>query len=117
MKKMLILVALLTPFLFAFTTMDKVETLVTCDDPENVAETAHTVTDISFSWDTCNCDETSYKVYYWKKGEASPGPDNFTTNTSYPFTGLSTGTYNFYFQTICGSETSGFVIIEDIIMG
>ncbi len=112
---MIILLAFLVPLIAATTIQPTVNNDLSCDEPENVEKTGETGTTISFSWDACNCGETSYKLYYWKDGESNPGPDNFTTNTNFTFTGLSAGDYSFYIHTVCGAQTStAFIVIDEI---
>ena len=112
MKKLLFFLALFLPFTFGFS-MPEVENLTTCSDPANVSVVSKTSSSISFDWDDCGCGQTEYRVYYVQGEYVSP--ESSTTSSSFTYTGLSAGTYSFYFYTVCGAEVSGFVVLEDTL--
>ena len=86
----------------------------TCGAPEIVVN-SHLQSSISFSWNAVE-NATAYNVWYHRK------EDNFTsqvviaTNSSVLFSNLTDGTYMFYFKTVCGNQTSGIIITDDLMM-
>lgn len=87
---------------------------VTCIAP-TVSKTGQTAGSVSFSWDAVS-GATEYVVWYVRKEDNYSSAVMHTSNTSINVSGLSTGTYIFYFATVCGGGTSDYVIIDDIIM-
>lgn len=105
------MLALVLPMLTGFS-MPENGNDSTCPAPENVSITAKTSGSISFDWDAVG--GGSYLVYYVRQDDDYISPTYSTTNSEYSFSGLSAGTYDFFFVTDCGSELSGGVGIEDI---
>ncbi len=66
-----------------------------------------------FDWDDCGCDFTEYRTFWVKSGQA--GAQYATTSSNYTYTGLSAGTYQFHFYTVCGGEASSIIIDEVVI--
>ncbi|HOY04617.1 MAG TPA: hypothetical protein PLO67_04385 [Saprospiraceae bacterium] len=56
-----------------------------------------------------------YRVWYVRQEDGYNSGYFYTYNNSYVFTSLSSGHYTFYFQTICGGESSSYIGIEDVI--
>ncbi|MBI1228019.1 MAG: hypothetical protein GC192_22495 [Bacteroidetes bacterium] len=112
MKKSMFFFAFLLTANFMFSKSQS-EILTECSAPSNLTVVSQTSSSVSFDWDDCGCGETSYKVYYVKAGQAS---SPVTTPTSdITFSSLSSGTYTFYFATICGEDSSS-IIVEEIII-
>ncbi len=86
----------------------------TCPEP-SVTKTGQTANSVSFSWDAVS-GATGYAVWYVRKEDNYSSAVTHTGNTSINYSGLSAGTYCFYFLTECGSSTSGYIIQDDIIM-
>ena len=84
--------------------------------PQNVAATSISGGDISFDWDDCTGGCTGYKVKYVWQEDLYASPEFTTSNSSYSFSGLPTGTYDFYFSTVCEGTVSSFIGIEEQIV-
>ena len=97
---------------FAFTEFST----LTCTAPQNVATTLNSGGDISFDWDDCTGSCTEYKVKYVRQGDQYTSSEYTTSVSSFSFTGLTTGTYDFYFYTVCGTQVSPFITIEENIL-
>ena len=92
--------------------MNPVSVTVTCPGP-NVSITSQSSGSISFAWDAVS-GATGYKVWYIRNG--SDGSQEFGTgSTTMSFSNLPSGSYDFYFETVC-AEGGGYVIIDDIMM-
>ena len=104
--------ALLIPVCFAFTAPKNNRAGGGCPPPANVALTAQFGGAATFDWDDCGCDGT-YHVYFVRNGQASP---EFVTGVSgITISGLTAGTYQFCFYTVCGGEPSA-IIVEEVVM-
>ncbi len=110
MKIAIFFLTVFLPLTFGFS-MPETKTLTSCPDPANVSVVSQTTNSITFDWDDCYCSLTEYRVYYKKGGFTSS--EFSTTSSDFTFTGLSAGTYDFYFYTVCGTEVSGFIIVQD----
>ena len=87
-----------------------------CASPQNVAVTSLNVGNVSFDWDDCSGGCTEYKVNYTRREDSYTSSDFITANSAISFSSLTDGTYDFYFYTVCGSQTSSFIVVEEIIM-
>lgn len=93
-------------------------TFTVCPSPTDLVKTAQTGVSISYAWTPAE-GISEHVVMYVRHGETS----NFTSQevtvsgSSFTFTGLAPGRYTFYIASKCGSETSGFIVTEDIING
>ncbi len=94
---------------FAFPPVDD------CPPPFNVTLISQTGNSVSFSWE-CEIVDAEFQIWYQVEGEACSGPLMITPNKFITITNLSAGNYTFYFVTKCGTEISGFVIYDDLIM-
>ncbi len=112
MKNHLKFLTVLLPLFFAFTNPESPET--TCPAPANVYVTATSPGSVSFDWDDCGCTGNGYKVKYLRQSDGYNSPEYSTSSSAFTFSGLQAGTYDFIFKTVCGGESSGFVIIEDL---
>ncbi len=95
----------------AFTSPEK----VVCNTPQNASTVSINQGDISFDWDDCLGGCTEFKVKYFRENDSYWSSEFNTSISSYSFTGLPSGTYNFYFATVCGGQASSFIIIEETI--
>jgi len=119
MKKSLIFLLLVLPLAFGFSGLKNDKTTAcTCSAPSNVELTFQDSGSISFDWDDCGCfGFTEFKVKYTRAEDHYSSPEYSTGSSNYSFSNLPSGTYDFYFKTVCGSEGSSFIVIEDQIMG
>ncbi|MBL7828868.1 MAG: fibronectin type III domain-containing protein [Saprospiraceae bacterium] len=83
--------------------------------PPNVTITSQSPNSVCFSWDAVG-GSTEYAVWYVRENDNYTSSPIYTGNTSIAFTGLSAGTYNFYFTTVCGMDRSDGIIIEELVM-
>jgi hypothetical protein len=97
---------------FAFANPQSPET--TCPAPSNVQVTGTGSGSISFDWDNCNCFSTGFTVKYLRHSDGYTSPETSITNSNHTFSGLSTGTYTFYFRTVCGGQKSEAIVVEDL---
>lgn len=86
----------------------------TCDEPYPLLVNQGT-TSLTFSWSAVS-GATTYKAYYYRREDHYTSSEISTTALSHEFTSLPSGTYVFYFYTVCGSETSNIHVTVDIIM-
>ncbi len=100
------------PFVFFFTNPGSYS-LGECPEPTDISLTGKTSTTASFDWPDAGS-ESDYNVYY-TCGEYTSSTFK-TSSSNYTFTALIAGTYDFYFQTDCGSEVSEWIIVEDQII-
>lgn len=107
-----ILFALLIPILSGATNPASFE--VYCPAPQ-VSVTGLSTGSASFSWNVVN-EASEYVVFYVRQADQYTSQQTYTPNTSITFSGLPTGVYDFYFATVCGSEVSSYIIIEDLII-
>lgn len=85
---------------------------ISCPAP-NVSITSQSSGSISFAWDAVS-GATGYKVWYVRNG--SDGSQEYgTSSTSFNFSNLPSGSYDFYFETVC-SGGGGILIVDDILM-
>ena len=112
MKKSLFFLAFLLPLAFAFTSIP--DDCASCAEPTGVTKTNETISTISFSWDDM-AGVDSYTLKYIREGDSATSGDISVNSTSYTYTGLTSGTYHFYFTSNCGGTTStAFIVINDI---
>ena len=87
---------------------------LTCLPPE-VSVTNHSSGSASFAWDTVD-GAIEYKIYYTRQEDVYTSSPVMTGGTSFTFSNLPAGTYDFYFYTVCeGGSSSGFVI-DDLMI-
>ena len=87
--------------------------LVVCSAPANVIIISRTSSSVSFDWNDCGCLMPEFRVYYVVNGQSSQ--EASSSNSGISFSGLSSGSYRFYFYTICGGVASS-IIIEDVMI-
>lgn len=114
MTKMIVFLLFTLPSMFGAPTGQATVTC-TCPGITNLQKTGHTTSSISYSWDGYD-GATQYKVYFYRSGDQYTSGYFYTSSTSYNFTSLPAGNYTFYFATVCGSESSGYVGVEDLIL-
>ena len=115
MKRWFVLFLFLLPFSFGFHDSNHFNQLpttsneaCTCPGVSNIQITEQGTNYISFSW-TGAFGATQYKLWYYRVDDEYTNSSYFTSNTYYTYSSLPEGRYTFYFQSICGSEPSGFI--------
>ena len=83
------------------------------DSPPNVSLVSQGSNYVTFTWPPVT-KALYYEVHYVKNG--APSRVFNVSGTTIPFTGLSAGTYDFYFRTIFEDKASEYVIEEDLII-
>jgi len=86
-----------------------------CPNVTTLQKTGQTSNSISYSWDNAYTG-AQFRVWYTRQEDSYTSGFFYTNYLSFDFTGLSAGNYTFYFQVLCGGETSGIIGIEDTIM-
>ncbi|MFN0037817.1 MAG: hypothetical protein ACKVUS_22365 [Saprospiraceae bacterium] len=87
---------------------------LSCPAP-TASKTGQSSGSVSYSWSAVS-GATSYQVWYLRKEDNFSSGVMSTGNTSITVSGLAPGTYRFYFATGCASETSEYIIADDLIM-
>lgn len=116
MRNFLLPFALTVVLSLAFVMPPETPPVLVCPAPANVGVSAKGIGSITFDWDDCSCQLNGYLVSYYRQGDAYSSPVYGTASSSYGYTGLPAGTYDFFFQTDCGSELSDMVVIEDQVV-
>jgi hypothetical protein len=111
MAKILWMLALASPLLFCFATSPE----LTCLPPANVTVVSKSGCNIAFDWSDCAGGCSQYLLKYQRKEDGYQSQVFGVGESAYSFAGLPSGTYVFSFATDCGGETSGFILIEEVI--
>lgn len=111
MKKVF-LTGLLLPVFFAFSLPSKVPTICNCDPVSNIVKTGQGTGSVTYTWDGQD-EATGYEVWYVRGLYTSPVYS--TSNTSFTFDGLVSGSYTFYFRALCGTAESGLIGANDVL--
>ena len=101
------------PFLFSFTTSTKVLE-ANCPPPVNLNVLSQSSNSISFGWNHSTSAEMEYQMYYIKDGNTSPVYS--TVDSGHTFSNLSSGTYHFYFYSVCTPNATSIIIEETIFL-
>lgn len=88
--------------------------VVNCPGPQ-VSVSSQSSGAVSFSWNPVS-GASEYVVFYVRQSDQYTSPQTQTQSTHISYTGLASGHYHFYFATVCGSELSEIIIIEDLII-
>ena len=88
-------------------------TSLLCPGP-NVSITARSSGSVSFAWDAVS-GALSYKVWYHRQEDSYTSGEFTTGGTSISFSDLPTGTYTFYFASVCTGGLSDIIIIDILI--
>jgi hypothetical protein len=86
-----------------------------CPTVSNVQKTGSTSHSLSYAW-TGSGQANQYKIWYVRKSDGYTSADFYTSTNSYTFSNLQAGQYTFYFVAICGTESSDFIGVEDILV-
>lgn len=113
MKKSVFLIAFLFAANFMFSKSQD-EAVSECPAVSHLTIVSQSSSSVTFDWDDCGCGDVTYKVFYVKAGQASS--PIFTSTSGITFSSLSSGSYTFYFATICGEDSSS-IIVEDVVIG
>jgi hypothetical protein len=87
----------------------------TCTAPQNVAVTSLNGGNISFDWDDCMGGCTQYLLKYYRQEDSYSSGNHLTSSSTFSFSNLPDGTYDFYFATVCDGQISPFIIVEENI--
>ncbi len=107
----LMLLAFITPVVNAFT--EPVKSEVSCQPPSPYVSSQGTGS-VTYSWSAVS-GATNYKVWYTRNG-GDASAESSTSGTSITFNGLSAGSYQFYFVTVCGDGASEYIVPESIVI-
>ncbi len=111
MKNLFVFLLFLLPFTFSFTPAANLDN---CDCPGVSNEQgAQSGRDVILTWDGAY-DATEYKVWYTRGGYTSPS--SYPTGTTFTYYNLSSGSYFFHIQTVCGETESEYVGTVDVII-
>jgi hypothetical protein len=86
----------------------------TCPGPQ-ISLTSQSSGAASFSWNAVS-GATEYVVFYIRHGDNYTSPLNYIQSTSFVYSDLPSGKYNFCFATVCGNGLSQIIIIEDLVI-
>lgn len=114
MRKSLFLIAFLLPFFLNASAPANHAQATECPAPTNLTLTAQTGNSVSFDWDDCGCIMPEYHVFYTKSGQTSQ--EYITGASAITISGLSAGTYQFYFYTVSSTGQSS-IIVEEVLLG
>jgi hypothetical protein len=89
------------------------EALTPCSSP-TVSVTGQTANSISFAWDAVP-EAIGYKVWYVRTSDNTTSQQYSTGNNYFSYSGLASGTYQFYFVTECAAGSSASIVIEVMI--
>ncbi|MEO1261985.1 MAG: hypothetical protein AAFZ15_24490 [Bacteroidota bacterium] len=90
--------------------------VTTCDcSSPDVTKTSQTASSVTFSLSDVD-GATAYKSWYSRTEDGFTSQEVTTTGSSIVYSNLPAGTYVFYFVTICGGQTSGIIITDDLMM-
>lgn len=70
---------------------------------------------VSFAWGAVS-EATGYEYWYVRRQNQYTSPVMSTGNTDITVSGLSSGTYKFYFRSVFEDGVSDYVIIDDLII-
>lgn len=87
---------------------------VTCPTPE-VSITEQAASSVTFSWNAVS-GATQYRIWYVRREDNYTSSVITTGGTSVTFSNLTSGTYDFHFQTSCGGDGNSAIIIAEIMM-
>lgn len=87
----------------------------TCDPPYDLSLTMPISNQASFVWNS-NEQGAAYKVWYYREEDNYTSTERTTSNQYIDYTNLPTGTYTFYFATVCEGGTSQSIVYDDIII-
>lgn len=105
--------ALLVPAGYGFSVRQAIRN-VDCSPPDPSVSSQGSGS-ITFTWEA-KSGATSYQVYYFRAEDSYTSSPATTGSTSISFSHLPQGTYDFYFCTNCGGESSDYIILDDLIM-
>lgn len=83
--------------------------------PPSVSVTDYSSGSVTFTWPPVD-GVTGYEAYYVRQEDNYVSSPVTTGSNMVSFFNLPPGTYHFYFRTICGGETSNYVVEEDLVM-
>ncbi len=87
-----------------------------CPAPSGLCTTAKSGQSVAIAWDAVP-GALGYEVRWVRTSDGLVGPTVQTTTTSHSFGGLQAGGYTFQVATVCSGGTSGWIGVEDTIVG
>ncbi len=87
---------------------------ITCPIQDLVKTNQSTGT-VSYAWSAVS-GATEYKVWYVRTSDNYASQVYTTGSSSFTFSGLSAGTYRFYFAAVCGQESLDYIIDEVLML-
>ena len=87
-----------------------------CPTPEHVVLTGKTSSSVSLTWDGVD-GATGYALKFVRHSDDFESSTKIIGGTSYTFSGLQEGVYDFYIVTRCGGGvgSEAFVLTEDVV--
>ena len=86
-----------------------------CSEPSGIAVTGKTSSAVSFAWFSVG-GATSYQVYWVRLSDNTSSSVMTTSASAITVSGLSPGTYRFYFATVCAEGTSDYVVPDEVVI-
>lgn len=90
------------------------EATCTCPSVTNLHKSGQVDSSYTIAWDS-QTGADGYNVYYTRQEGGYTSTVYSTTNPTHTFYGLPNGHYDFFVSAVCGTESSSFVGVEDII--
>ena len=87
---------------------------LTCPGP-SVWQSGQGNKSVSFAWLAVSGAD-GYRVYFYNKTTNEYSPTYNVGSANFTASNLETGTYTFYFATVCGEEVSEFVIVDYVVV-
>jgi hypothetical protein len=110
--KVMLLIAFMAPVMAGISSPGKVYTF--CPTPR-VTVAGQSSGSVSFSWDSVE-GAAVYKVMYVRSEDHYTSSEFTTGSNTMNFSSLPSGTYRFYFETVCDGGLSGWVVTDDIFL-
>ncbi|MEZ4933111.1 MAG: fibronectin type III domain-containing protein [Saprospiraceae bacterium] len=90
------------------------EATCTCSSVTNLYKSGQTDNSYTISWNS-QTEANGYNLFYTRQEGGFTSAVYSTTSPTHTFYGLPNGHYDFFVSAVCGTESSGFVGVEDII--
>ncbi|MEO1260009.1 MAG: hypothetical protein AAFZ15_14545 [Bacteroidota bacterium] len=103
-------------FVLTFSFANETDCGVSCNAPANVVQVAQSAGCISFDWDDCSDSCTEFAVWYVRQADGYKSSEARVSTSAISFSGLTDGTYDFYFRTVCGGGMSSVIGVEDVVL-
>jgi hypothetical protein len=87
---------------------------VSCPVP-TVTRTGQTSTSLTYGWQHVQSG-SSYRIWYRRTSDSFTSSPVTTTGTSATLSGLSSDTYQVFFEADCGAEKADIIIVDVVIL-